>query len=251
MQTVTLDEVSYRVGGTAIVSSVTVTLEPGGLVAVIGPNGAGKTTLLRLIGGELAPTSGSVRYDDEAPTTLLPAELARRRALVTGDGPTDIPFPARVVVRLGRAPHRRDSPADGAIVDAVMESLGITGLAHRSYATLSSGERALVDLARARAQDTPILLLDEPTGALDVAVEERTMRTLRSLGADRLVVAVIHDLDVVARHADRVLVMHGGAVVADGAPQEALSSQLLTRVFGHPIDVMPHPLRPGPLIVVR
>ena len=250
-----MHRVSLRVGAATIIHPTSLDLGSGGLVAVVGPNGAGKSTLLRLLGGELTPTTGRITYGDASPADLTAAELSLLRAMVTQEGPIDIPFPARLVVALGRAPHLRTAPpsaADHAIVAATMEALGVDGLRDRIFATLSGGERSLISLARALVQETPVLLLDEPTESLDIAVEERTMGILSRLARrDPLVVAVIHDLNVVARHADRCVVLSNGKVVADGPPRQALSSELLSEVYAHPVRVIEHPLRGGPLIVVE
>lgn len=251
---ISLGGASYRAGGTTILEPTTLALTTGEMVAVVGPNGAGKTTLLRLLGGELRPSGGRIAYGPDDPADLAVAELALRRTLLTHEGLIDIPLPARTVVTLGRAPHRGSgTDDDAALVDATMATLGLATLHRRIYATLSGGERSLVDLARALVQATPIVLLDEPTASLDVAVEERTMFTLRrhAHAAGRLVVAVVHDLNVVARHADRCLVMSRGRVVADGPPADAFSATLLSEVYAHPIQVVPHPTRPGPLVVVE
>ena len=247
--------VSYRVGRTAILHPLDLELTPGQLVAVVGPNGAGKTTLLNLLGGEMPPSTGSVTIDGTPIRDLAALELARLRALLAQDGPSDIPFPVAAVVSLGRTPHRRvagnSASRDAAVVADTMEEMGISHIADRLFATLSSGERSLVSLARVLAQESPILLLDEPTGALDVAIEERTMDRIRSRSNDdRIVVSVLHDLNVAAKYADRSIVVSRGEIVADGAPEEVLTSELLSEVYRHPMRVVPHPLRPGPLILV-
>jgi iron complex transport system ATP-binding protein len=245
---ISLGAASYRAGGTTILEPTTLALTTGEMVAVVGPNGAGKTTLLRLLGGELRPSGGRIAYGPDDPADLAVAELALRRTLLTHEELIDIPLSARTVVTLGRAPHRGSgTDDDAALVDATMATLGLAGLHRRIYATLSGGERSLVDLARALVQATPIVLLDEPTASLDVAVEERTMLTLRrhAHAAGHLVV------NVVARHADRCLVMSRGRVVADGKPADAFSATVLSEVYAHPIRVVPHPTRPGPLVVVE
>ena len=246
---------SYRVGRVTILEPTDLDLTPGELTTVVGPNGAGKTTLLRLLAGEMAPTTGSVAVDGVPIGDVPGLELARIRALLAQDGPTGIPFPAATVIALGRAPHRRtegnSTRHDAAVVTQTMDEVGITELADRMFATLSGGERSLVSLARVLAQETPILLLDEPTGTLDLAVEERTMTRIRERSRpDRIVVAVLHDLNVAARYADRLLLISRGRVVADGAPAAVLTSELLTEVYRHPMRVVDHPLRPGPLVLV-
>ena len=251
-----LSAVSYRAGSATILEPTTIDFGAGRLVAIVGPNGAGKSTLLRLLGGELIPTTGRVTIDGKPLSNFTDQELALLRSLLTHEGPIDIPYPSSMIVALGRTPHRHraDNSAehDRAFVAAAMEHLSVTRLADRLFATLSGGERSLVSLARVFAQDTPVVLLDEPTGFLDVAFEEHTMRLIREHArSDRIVVAVVHDLNVVARHADRCVVMSKGRVVADGLPPTALTSELLSEVYEHPIHVVEHPLRAGPLILVE
>ena len=248
-------EVSYTAGGVTILQPTSVEFVPGRLTAVVGPNGAGKTTLIRLLAGDLAPATGAVTIDGTPLRDHGDLELARLRALLAQGGPTDIPFTAATVVALGRTPHRRtegnSADHDSAVVRRTMDHVGIAHLAARLFPTLSGGERSLVSLARVLAQETPILLLDEPTGALDLAVEERTMAGIRERWRDgRIVVVVLHDLNVAARYADRIVVISQGRVVADGAPGEVLTSKMLTEVYRHPMRVVAHPLRPGPLVLV-
>lgn len=247
--------ISYRVGTTEILHPLDLEFVPGELVAVVGPNGAGKTTLLQLLGGEMRPTSGSVSLDGTPLGDMDTLELARIRAILAQDGPADIPFPVGAVVALGRTPHRRtpgnSASADAAAVDRVMSEVGIHYLADRIFGTLSGGERSLVSLARVLAQNSPVLLLDEPTDALDVAIEERTMELIQQQSRDdRIVVSILHDLNLAAKYSDRTILLSRGVVVADGPAVEVLTSDLLTEVYRHPMKVVPHPLRDGPLILV-
>lgn len=246
-------DLSYAVGDTVLVQTALLDIPGGQHLAIVGPNGAGKTTLVRLLAGELPATTGKVRIDGTDLSGLAESELALLRALLTPDGPEDIPLPVESVVALGRHPHRHasDPASDRVIVNAAMEQLGVAALRRRRYSTLSGGERSLVSLARVLVQETPVVLLDEPTGPLDLAVEERTMRHLKGVARpDRAIVTVGHDLNVVARHADRCLVLSAGHVVADGPPRRALTADVLTEVYRHPIDVIEHPIRDGVLIVV-
>ena len=247
--------ITYRVGKTEILHPLDLDFMPGELVAVVGPNGAGKTTLLQLLGAEMPPTAGSVSLNGTPLGDVATLELARIRAFLAQDGPADIPFPVLAVVALGRTPHRRtegnSANADMAVVRRVMMEVGIHHLAHRIFSTLSGGERSLASLARVLAQESPVLLLDEPTDALDVAIEERTMELIRRQSRDgRIVISVLHDLNLAAKYSDRTVVLSQGTVVADGSPAEVLTSDLLTEVYRHPMTVVPHPLRVGPLILV-
>jgi iron complex transport system ATP-binding protein len=246
--------VSYRVGGAEILASTELAFVAGELVAVVGPNGAGKTTLLHVLAGDLHPATGSVTHDGDALQEMPALELALRRAVLAQGGPQDIPFPVAAVVALGRSPHRRaeanSARADRAATEAAMDAVGVGHLADRVFATLSAGERALASLARVLAQVSPVLLLDEPTAALDIAVEERVMAMLRERAAERIVITVLHDLNLAARYADRAILLADGAVAADGLPEEVFTPARLSEVYRHPIEVVPHPLRKGLLILV-
>lgn len=246
--------VSYRVGDAVLVDGVDLVVAPGELVAVVGPNGAGKSTLLRLLGGDLRPTAGSILLGGEDTSDLAEIELAERRALLDQGSPTDIPFTAAEVVALGRHAHRRDpdnsAERDAAVVADALARTDVTHLARRVYATLSGGERTRVSLSRILAQDTPVVLLDEPTTALDVAHEVRVMAELAALTVSgRTVVAVLHDLNAAASTADRVVVMSQARIVADGPPGEVLTAGLLEEVYRHPMVVIDHPLGDGVLIL--
>jgi iron complex transport system ATP-binding protein len=247
-------EVTYRVRDGVLVSGVDLAATPGELVAVIGPNGAGKSTLLAMLSGILPPTEGTVLLNGIDTRGTLPGDLARERSILSQREPNDIPFTAAQVVEMGRFPHRRD-PAntrerDAAAVAAAMEQTDTTRFAHRVFATLSKGEQTRVSLARVIAQAAPIVMLDEPTTALDVAHQERIMERAVGLAREeRTVIAVLHDLNAAAVHADRIVVMHAGAIVADGAPADVLQAGLLSEVYGQPMVVVPHPFRHCPLVL--
>lgn len=245
----------YRIGSATLVSGVDLAVHPGELLGIIGPNGAGKSTLLRLLGGDLSPTDGRVFYA-EAPTDhLAPNELALRRSVLMQQTNPDIPFTARAVVAMGRFPHRRDpensDAEDARVVADALQRTDTAHLAERIFATLSGGERTRVSLARVLAQQAPLVLLDEPTTALDVAYQERIMAELRRLaGVGQGVVAVLHDLNTAAHYADRLLLLAQGQIRAEGTPRQVLSEALLSEVYRQSMAVVPHPFRECPLVLV-
>ena len=247
--------VTYRVrGGSTLVSGVNLEVSPGELVAVIGPNGAGKSTLLGLLAGSLLPSDGEVFLNGVRTSSSTPSELALERSILTQHEPRDIPYTAAQVVELGRFPHRREETntqeLDAEAVAKAMSQTHTAGFATRSYATLSKGEQTRVSLARVIAQATPIIFLDEPTTALDVAHQERIMSRLVEMARSaKTLVVVLHDLNAAALHARRVVVMYQGAVVADGTPRDVLRSNLLSEIYDYPMVVVDHPLRNGPLIL--
>ncbi len=248
------ESLTYRIGDAVLVSNVHFDAGPGALIAVIGPNGAGKSTLLDLLAGNLRPSEGRVLLNGIDTGTALPGDLALARSMLTQRAPVEIPFTAAQVVAMGRFPYRRDdtntSERDAAAVAEAMERTDTTQFAARIYATLSGGERTRVSLARVFAQDTPIVLLDEPTTALDVAHEERIMRESVQLSRrQRAVIVVLHDLNAAAVHADQIVLMSQGGVVARGRPREVLQETILSDVYAQKMVVVDHPFRDCPLVL--
>ncbi|WP_281193863.1 ATP-binding cassette domain-containing protein [Halorubrum sp. F4] len=224
-------------GDLEAVSGVDVTLESGSFVGLVGPNGAGKTTVLRAIKGTVDPDGGRVRLDGDPIDGLSAREVGRRVASVPQDTGLAFDFRVRHVVEMGRTPHlgRFDGhgPEDVAAVDEAMAAAGVERFADRSIAEVSGGERQRVLLARALAQETPALVLDEPTASLDVNHAVTTMDLVRDLVDDgRAAIAAIHDLDMAARYCDRVVVLADGGVHAAGPPAEVLDAGAVREAFG-------------------
>ena len=245
---------SARLGAAKVVSQVSFAVGPGELTAVIGPNGAGKSTLIALLAGDLTPSSGEIYLDGRPLHHIDRADRALLRAVLPQGGVTDFPFSVGEVVMMGRHPHRRradnSAASDRNAVWSALERTDTVALAERRFATLSGGERTRVSLARVLAQGTPLLLLDEPTTALDVGHEAAVMQELRRLTeTGRTVVAVMHDLNDAARFSTRVIALDRGRLVADGAPNDVLTAELLTEIYGHPMRVIPHPYDDCPLIL--
>lgn len=227
-------------------------LEAGGgeLVALVGPNGAGKSSLLRLCAGLLDADRGEVMLDGASIHDMPALQRARRIAYLPPDGASAWPMPVRRIVALGRVPHlkplRRLSAEDEAAIDSALGRAGIAELADRPFDQLSSGERARVLLARALATRADLILLDEPTAALDPRHQLGVMEILRAeAGRGALVIVAAHALDLVARYADRAILMQAGRVIADAPPAESLSQARIAEVFGvvAPGGIVPTPLR--------
>lgn len=226
-------DVGFETGGLSLLSAVDLQVAAGELVAVIGPNGAGKSTLVGVLAGDVAPTTGAVELGGRSVDDLDYAELAERRAVLSQRRVSGIPFSVAEVVAMGA--HRS---GDLSGMDAVMQAVDIGDIAARPVGLLSGGEHTRVELARVLMQGAPLLLLDEPLAALDIAHEERVLRHLRSvLGEGRGVLAVFHDLSAAATYADRIVLLAGGQVVASGERREVLDPGILSDAYGHPMQV--------------
>jgi iron complex transport system ATP-binding protein len=256
--------VAVHIGGATLLEDVSLEVRPGEVVAVAGPNGAGKSTLLGTLAGDRLPDGGTVTLDGRPIPDWPKTELARRRAVMSTDRAVAFAFTAAEVAMLGRMPLHGGNPdhADRAVVDELLRAVDCAGLAERVYATLSTGERQRVSLARAVAQVTDAdgadegpdryLLLDEPTSSLDPAHQHTAMRLIRSVAdAGRGVLVVLHDLNLAAAYADRVVLMHEARVVHSGTPDEVLRADLLEAVFDIPMLVIPHPKLAHPLVMAE
>jgi iron complex transport system ATP-binding protein len=250
---ITMEGVGYSVGGRALLEEVTAVAAAGEVLGIVGPNGAGKTTLLRVVAGDLAPSSGRATINDRETSTITLQELSRLRAYLGPQGVADNPFTVRDVVAMGRHPYRRaqiDPLEHDQIVDTAMERTDVAHLADRPIANLSTGERQRVGLARVLAQATPVVLLDEPTAALDIGHQEAVMRLLRSTAEQgAAVLAVLHDLNLAAAHADRLILLEKGRVRVVGAPADVLADDILTDVYRQRMRVIAHPDRDCPLVL--
>jgi iron complex transport system ATP-binding protein len=246
--------VSVVRGGREVVSGVDLVVRHGELVALVGPNGAGKSTLLGALAGDLETSSGSVRLDGRSVAGWTVHELAVRRSVLLQRIEITFPFTVLDVVRMGRAPWA-GTPAEEEDEQAVARALADTDVAdlgEREYTSLSGGERARAALARVLAQSTGILLLDEPTAALDLQHQELVMGVARARAKQgTAVVVVAHDLALAAAWADRIVVLERGRLVADGAPRAILTEELLSRVYGTPVEVLPHPTTGIPIVLPR
>jgi iron complex transport system ATP-binding protein len=230
-------DVTVRVGGTPLVDAAGFDAPAGAVTALLGPNGAGKSTLLRALAGVERPGSGTVEFEGDDLLALPRRERARRLAFVEQESATELPLSVRAVVGLGRTPHEsvfggHDPDAED-VVDAAMETAGVAGFAAREVTSLSGGERQRVMLARALAQQPRILILDEPTNHLDVAAQLEVLDLLGALArAGTTVVAALHDLSLAASHADAIVVMSHGRVVASGPTEDTLTPELVREVYG-------------------
>ena len=239
----TARDLAATVDGRDLVRDVSVAAEPGSLQVIVGPNGAGKSTLVRLLSGTLRPSRGTILYGGEAVGSIPPWRLAAMRAVLPQASRLAFPFSVAEVARIGldgigRGLDRRDRAA---ILARALAQADVAHLADRTYPTLSGGEQARVHFARILCQleagrtvaERQVLFLDEPTASLDLRHQGALLDAAAGLTARGVaVVAILHDLNLAAAYADRLLVLDGGRLVASGRPAEVLRDDLIARVFG-------------------
>ncbi|AZG44061.1 heme ABC transporter ATP-binding protein [Gordonia insulae] len=251
---VVAEHITVALGGREVVHDVSLQVEPGSLLALVGPNGCGKSTLLSVLAGLRRPDHGSVRIDDRLVAKASSRDLARLRSFVTQHNRTDTPFTVAEVVEMGRFPWLRtpqavDSPA---IIDTAIRACDLTDITHRAFAQLSGGQQARVSIARALAQRAPVMLLDEPTAALDIHHQESVLDILRVARDDgAAVLLVVHDLSLAAAYADQVALMKDGRLLAHGPTRDVLTADLLSETYDHPVEIWDHPESGQPIIVPR
>ncbi|CAM3246544.1 heme ABC transporter ATP-binding protein [Rhodothermus bifroesti] len=232
---ISAEALSVSLGGRTILHGLTFEISAGSFVGLLGPNGSGKTTLLRALSGVL-PYKGRLQLEGR-PLRQWPRRALARRVAVVRQAPTlSFDFTVEDVVLLGHAPHKGwlapFTAQDRAKARKALAAVDLADAAHRLLHTLSGGEQQRVFLAQALVQEADLLLLDEPTAHLDVHYQFEFLERMRALTAEgRTVVAVFHDLELAARYADRLLVLHQGQLVGDGPPEAVLTEALIARVF--------------------
>jgi len=235
--------VTVELGGTAVVDRVDAIVERGEWLALIGPNGAGKTTLLRAI-ARLVPFSGEISLDGRPAPELARGELARLVAVVPQEPSTPPWMTVAEYVLLGRTPHlgplAREGARDRDAAGRALARLDLLAFVERRLGTLSGGEKQRVVVARALAQEASIVLLDEPTAALDIGHQQQALELLDGLRERQglTLVAAMHDLTLAAQYADRVLLLSRGRIVADGTPGEVLTEDALAEHYGATVRVV-------------
>ena len=248
--------------GTTLLVGADIRVEPGETVALIGPNGAGKSTLLHVLSGAVVADAGDVRLDQAALSYWSPAALARRRAVLPQAPVLGFPLSAGEVVALGCSPWAgtRDAAHDRHIVAEALAECDVTHLAERPYTRLSGGERQRVQLARVLAQVWPspterdngarYLLLDEPTNNLDLAHQLRIAATARRFARrGHGVLAVLHDPNLAAQYADRIVVLVAGRVLTEGAPETIVTEETMSAAFGVRTVCREHPVTGRPYML--
>ena len=231
---ITLDHITACFGNRRILDDISATIAEGRVTAVMGPNGCGKTTLLRCIGGLLEPTGGQVLIDGRRVQDFSARALARQVAFVRQQAQTDFEFSAFETVLMGRNPYQKrlqnESQKDWDIVEQCMRQTGTWHLRLSKPHEMSGGEMQRVMIARALAQQTPVLLMDEPVSNLDIAHQLEIMHLLREAG--KSVVIVIHDLNLALQFCDDLLLFHDGHLLFQGAMAEGLTPENIRVVYG-------------------
>ncbi|GAA4259471.1 heme ABC transporter ATP-binding protein [Dietzia aurantiaca] len=245
------EELTVRIGGRVLLDNVRLDVHAGEVLALVGPNGAGKSTLLGVVAGDTEPASGRVVVDGRDLRQWKLGDLARRRALLTQANSVAFPFTVREVVAMGRAPWagHPEGDDDEMTIDESIAATDTTHLCDRTFPTLSGGEKARVSLSRALAQSTGILLLDEPTAAVDLRHQELVLGRARDMAdAGGAVVVVLHDLALAAAWSDRMVMISNGRIRAEGSPASVLTAELVEEVYHQAVLIHRHPLT-GDLLV--
>jgi iron complex transport system ATP-binding protein len=236
--------VTVSLGGRPVVDGVDAAVAEGEWLALIGPNGAGKTTLLRAVAG-LVPFTGSIEIGGRSIGELRRSELSRLVAVVPQEPSTPPWMTVAEYVLLGRTPHlgplAKEGRRDREAAARALARLDLLGYEERRLGTLSGGEKQRVVVARALAQEARIVLLDEPTAALDIGHQQQALELLDLLRGESglTLVAAMHDLTLAAQYADRMVLLDGGKVAADGVPRDVLTETLIAGHYGASIDVVP------------
>ncbi|KQN64542.1 MULTISPECIES: Fe(3+) dicitrate ABC transporter ATP-binding protein FecE [unclassified Erwinia] len=243
-------------GSTPILHDLSLTLPAGRITALLGPNGCGKSTLLRCLAGLLTPRAGEIRLNDTPLSHITPRQLGRQLALLPQQPVTPEGITVAELVGYGRSPwlnlFGRLSGLDRQQVAAAMAETQVDGLADRQVSELSGGQRQRVFLAMALAQQTPLLLLDEPTTYLDINHQVELMALLhRQQQQGKTVVTVLHDLNQASRYCDHLVLMAAGRIVASGSPRQVMTPDLLRSVFSIDAEIHPDPISARPMCVVR
>ncbi|WP_276480507.1 heme ABC transporter ATP-binding protein [Paraflavitalea pollutisoli] len=256
---ITAQNISFRVGQKTILHKLSFALRPGTLSVVLGQNGAGKSTLLKILSGEQKPSEGLVLLGQDDLHKVSTAALAHRRAVLSQQYPTALPFAAEEIVMMGRYPHFNNKPAaiDHTIVHECLDEMQVGAFARRSYQTLSGGEQQRVQMARVLAQlrdkgvqESKLLLLDEPTASMDCLHQQLCLRKAKELaGSGYCVLVILHDLNLAAQFADFILLMKHGKIIATGTPREVLRPGPIAEAYDMEVNVLDYDEYDFPILV--
>ncbi len=246
-----MTNVSLSIDGAPILRDASLTVEYGRLLALVGPNGAGKSSMLSVLSGDRRPTQGEVSLEGRPIGDYSAKELARHRAVLLQSNEVTFGFTVAEVVEMGRSPWSGGGDDESVIAESIVRA-DVGHLVERRFSSLSGGEKARTSLARVLAQDARIVLLDEPTAALDLRHQEEVLSLARELAAGgRAVVVVLHDLSLAGAYADDVCIVADGTVCATGAPGDVLTAQRIGHVYGIAVRVTSDPDTGRPVVTPR
>jgi ABC-type cobalamin/Fe3+-siderophores transport system ATPase subunit len=250
-----IEDLTVSYGLHRVLHSVSVDVQAGEVLALIGPNGAGKSTLVRAVSGVIPVERGKVSAFGVDLLALPAMKRARSLAVVPQAVSLPLAFTVWETVMLGRTPYLnflgQVSSKDEDITRLALQKVDALDIAYRRVGEISGGEQQRVLLARALAQSTPILMMDEPTVHLDLQYQVNIMETVRSLAhSENLAVLIaLHDLNLAARYSDRIVLLVGGKMIAAGTPQQVLTPEIISTAYHLPVHVIPHPFAEAPLIL--
>jgi iron complex transport system ATP-binding protein len=251
--TLELVGISVDIGGRRIVNDVHVTVPDGSFVGLLGPNGSGKSTIMKTIYRVNHPEAGQVLLDGQDLLAMRPKEVARRVAVLAQDTTVEFDFTVFEMVMIGRTPHKRafdrDNDTDRSIVAHAIERVSCEDLAHRSFNTLSGGEKQRVLIARAIAQGADHLILDEPTNHLDIRYQLDVLELVAGLGIT--ILAALHDLSLAALFCDTVYLLTDGTIATGGPPASVITTEMVRHAYGADVLVIEHPETGTPHLIPR
>ncbi|MFQ5453435.1 MAG: ABC transporter ATP-binding protein [Candidatus Zixiibacteriota bacterium] len=253
-QNITVEQLYYSYTETPLIHDLSFGFKAGELFNVVGPNGAGKTTLLYLLGGIIKPQAGQILLDGVPLSSFKRQALARIMTIIPAESNIAFDFTVYDIVSMGRYPYHSPLESlnndDREIIREAIEQTGLTKYGHKIFNQLSSGERQRVLIARALAQKTSILLMDEPTVHLDIHYQSDIYRLAQSLAHDKnlSVFMISHDLNYTSMYSDRIMLMREGGIVKIGIPDDIFQPELLSDVYGTALSVYPHPKTGQPTI---
>lgn len=249
--------INYAYGSKKVIDNVELEAHSGEIVAIIGPNGAGKSSLLKLLSGELVPDEGEIYYDEENLNVWGRKEIACIRAVLRQEDVLSFAFTVLEVVLMGRSPHKTIRNTDREITLSALKAMDAIQFKDRLYTELSGGEKQRVQLARCLAQiwennQPRYLLLDEPVSALDIAHQKILSDEIRKLSRNNATIVLsLHDLNLAAQLADRVILLAKGQVIANDKPEGVITSSLIESVYETPVSIVRHPETNIPQVILR
>ena len=247
--------IQFSYGQNPVLREISMEAGLGEIVGLVGPNGSGKTTFLRVVAGTLSPQRGQVYVEGREMPSLRPRDRARLVAMVQQSPAVPSGFTSLEVVLMGRNPYlgllQWEGPKDIEICQRVMELTETWEFAHRPLASMSGGEIQRVFIARALAQETPVLILDEPTAHLDIRYQPSIFDMIQRVRrhTNITVLLAMHDLTLAAQYCKRIAVLHEGRIYAIGEPSEVLTADIVSKVFGAPVSIVEHPVHKTPVVL--